>query len=111
MKAANLLTIWLWRFQNIPSLYFNEQASHYSQPRFKGRGEIALFLSGGMGLAIEGKKFYRHHLEEKLPQWASGVEEIGTERIEPEGLGEASYRVITLSSVRSHGKAEAVAWR
>lgn len=39
------------------------------------------------------------------------AEEIGTERIEPEGLGEASYRVITLSSVRSHGKAEAVAWR
>lgn len=42
----NLLTIWLWRFQNILSLYFNEQASHYSQPRFKRRGEIALLLSG-----------------------------------------------------------------
>ena len=62
-------------------------------------------------MAIGGKKLYRHHLEEKLPQWVPGAEEIGTERIEPEGLGEANYRVITLSSVRSHGKAEAVAWR
>ena len=50
-------------------------------------------------------------LEKSFLSGFQGLKKLGLVRIEPEELGETSCGVITLSSVRSHGRAEAVAWR